>query len=291
MTISANGQFLATSDLENVMVFRIASSFSKSAAIQSTATCAEPFRISLSQDGAMLLCSGDGWTLSRTVTKEVVDIFPSPDSISLDNCTLTTGSLSSRDTWLVIAGYDFLLNIRRTQSLSGPSMAVPSARCNGHAAFNADESLMATTGAELYRTSDWTRIWSAPIGSPDSIGPFGKDASPFSDVQFMPGGRELLISLCGPRDVFNCAYALYSADSGHTIRQLPALTAQKAAVSAEGHWIVSGRTLQHLPTGTLRTLELDGKPASLAIFTPNGDIIAGMPDKTLVRYCRSDRAP
>ena len=153
---------------------------------------------------------------------------------------------------------------------------------------------MATTGPELYRTADWTPIWPATVETSRS-----QNNSPLGDVQFLPGEhRELLISFCGtqafsvdPHDLLRCVYAVYSAESGQVLRQLPDLTAYKAAVSPEGHWVVSGATLEHLPTGTLRTLTLDGQSPSLSIFTPNGDIIANMPDNTLVRYCRSLTGP
>ncbi len=296
MSVSANGQFLATGGGgRDLMVFRIASSFARSAAILARSASGNT-RIDLSADGETLLCSGQGWELSRTFTGEVLESSALYRDPAADGCSSTLGSLSPRGTWLVIAPSLILppggpvLNIRRTERLSTPGAEVPSARCNGRAGFNADETLMATTGPELYRTSDWRRIW------PATITPAGQNTSPFGDVQFLPGRREVLISSCstsGPLGggLANCSYALYSTDTGRTIRQLPALTAQKAAVSAEGDWIVSGPTLQHLPTGILRTLELDGKPARLSIFTPNGDIIANMPDNTLVRYCRSDRVP
>ena len=289
MSMSANGQFLATSDTQNQTVFRIDPTFEKSVAIHSAVECSQSFRISLSGDGEMLLCSGDGWTLSRTFTGEDIDGVPPPPEDRRDNCNWSVGSLSPQGTWLVVGAFGPSLNIRQTPLSSAPWTAVPSARCNGRAAFNADESLMATTGPELYRTADWTRIWPATVETHPS-----QNNSPLGDVQFLPGGRELLISSCGTpefpvaaRDLFRCTYALYSAQTGQALRQLPDLTAYKAAVSPEGHWVISGATLQHLPTGTLRTLDLDGQSPSLSIFTPNGDIIANMPDNTLVRYCRS----
>ena len=292
MSMSADGQLLAISQPRNLMLFRIDPRFAKSSAIQSASRCELPFRVSLSRDGQRLLCSGDGLSLSRTFTGEVDETVPPPDDVRSDGCLWSLGSLSPSATWLVTGSRDGLFNIRPTQHLSDSGKAVQSLRCNGRAVFNADESLMATTGPELYRTSDWTRIW-PPIVVP----PVGRESeSPYGDVQFLPGGRELLISSCGyplgAGDWFSpCNYTLYSAETGHTVRELPALTGYKAAVSAEGHWIVSGATLQHLPTDTLRTLELDGQQASMSIFTPDGDIIATMPDNTLVRYCRSDRAP
>ena len=291
MSMSANGQLLATSDVRNLMVFRIGASFPKIRGhfVRRQVRAAVPDHPRSGRRDAALF---GGWVepSSRTSTGEVLDTLPPPPEVPFDNCTWTLGSLSPRSTWLVIAPYGRFLNIRNTQVLSAPGTSVPSARCNGRAAFNADETLMATTGPELYRIGDWTRLWPATISAPSV-----QNKSPFGDVQFLPGGRELLVSSCGTTevfggDLFNCSYALHAADSGQKLRELPVLTAHKAAVSPEGHWIVSGATLQHLPTGTLRNLELDAVPARLSIFAPNGDIIADMPDNTLVRYCRSNRA-
>jgi hypothetical protein len=53
--------------------------------------------------------------------------------------------------------------------------------------------------------------------------------------------------------------------------------------SDEGHWVVGGATLIHLPTGTVRSY-FPG--AQVAIFAPNGDIIAGDEKGNITRYCR-----
>ncbi len=132
------------------------------------------------------LLRGRSWTPSRRRR-----------SVSLDYCTWSLGSLSPRGTWLVDRGCLMDSSIfAKHRCLRIRPRTVPSARCDGRAAFNADESLMATTGPELYRTSDWTRIWPATVISPVIQGQ-RRDDSPFGDVQFLPGGRELLISLCG----------------------------------------------------------------------------------------------
>jgi hypothetical protein len=60
------------------------------------------------------------------------------------------------------------------------------------------------------------------------------------------------------------------------------------SVSAEGQWLALGGKLLHTPSGEQRTFD---EMASEAIFAPNGDIIAGERDGSLVRFCRSDSAP
>ncbi|HEX6766601.1 MAG TPA: hypothetical protein VF103_14005 [Polyangiaceae bacterium] len=55
--------------------------------------------------------------------------------------------------------------------------------------------------------------------------------------------------------------------------------------SRENHWVVSGGTLLHLPSGETRSFDPE---ATEALFAPNGDVIAGEHDGSLVRFCRSE---
>ncbi|HEX2869737.1 MAG TPA: hypothetical protein VHP33_00750 [Polyangiaceae bacterium] len=57
------------------------------------------------------------------------------------------------------------------------------------------------------------------------------------------------------------------------------------AVSPEGQWVALGGKVRHLPSGEERVFD---EAASEAVFAPNGDIIAGERDATLVRFCRKD---
>jgi hypothetical protein len=70
------------------------------------------------------------------------------------------------------------------------------------------------------------------------------------------------------------------------VRQLPELGAAHPSFSPEGSWIVAGGTLLHLPSGDVRKLDAD-MMTTTALFTPDGDIIAGSADDVLTRYCRS----
>jgi hypothetical protein len=65
---------------------------------------------------------------------------------------------------------------------------------------------------------------------------------------------------------------------------VPGLEGDRARYSPEGHWLISGGRALHVPSGSSVEVAPD---ARVATFTPSGDIIAGMSDGTLVRYCRS----
>jgi hypothetical protein len=56
-------------------------------------------------------------------------------------------------------------------------------------------------------------------------------------------------------------------------------------VSDEGHWHLRAGTLSHVPSGEQRVFD---SLAMEAVFAPNGDIIAGEDDASLVRFCRSE---
>ena len=62
------------------------------------------------------------------------------------------------------------------------------------------------------------------------------------------------------------------------------LTAPSPRFSPEGHWIVADATLLHAPSGATRTL--DDATATVSMFTPEGDIIAGGSDGSLAGFCR-----
>jgi hypothetical protein len=163
-------------------------------------------------------------------------------------------------------------------------IALPTARCGERSSFNADETLLALPGPELYRTSDWSLVWPAQIVSAPPATALGTDI--FGDVQFAPGGKTLLVSHCPDSAIasMGCTHALYAASNGTLVHSLPALTATRARFSAEGNWIVSGNTAFHLPTNEVVTFD---PAAALSNFAPNGDIVAILGDNTIARYCRT----
>jgi hypothetical protein len=71
---------------------------------------------------------------------------------------------------------------------------------------------------------------------------------------------------------------------GAVLKELPELSARRASFSSEGHWLVSGATALHLPSGDTVTIE---PHAQLASFMPNGDIAALLADNSIARYCRT----
>jgi hypothetical protein len=160
---------------------------------------------------------------------------------------------------------------------------LPSRHCNSAAAFSKDESLVATSGPELYRTDGWQRIWPRDLPAKTET-TFG-NSSPFDSVRFAPGEKEFLVSRCENEKPY-CAHSLYSVDTGASRGELP-LRARRPSFSPGGRWVVAGDTLLDLPAGRASTMVAPG--ASESIFAPNGDIIAGGVDGSLTRYCREPK--
>jgi Tol biopolymer transport system component len=159
--------------------------------------------------------------------------------------------------------------------------------CQDKAVFSPDERWMATSVPALYRTGDraddWQTLWSKePALLPRSFDDYTFDQWG-QEVRFSPDLTMLLVSRCRK---WTCQARLFAVADGAELADLPALTAPHPSFSPEGHWLVAGATLLHLPSGTVRSLDTTGTTA-VAIFAPNGDIIAGSSDQTLRRYCRS----
>lgn len=234
---------------------------------------------------AELLISGNGPRMySIEATRLVEDV--TSESAVFEGCQFRTLRASPANRWLAVVQQNGALSVR-DRAADGSSVAtIETSQCNTRAAFSSDERYLATTEAALYRTSDWSRVWSKPRINFPGLSDLGTpEEDLYQDVAFLSGDTELLVSHCGGQPGPNtCRYALHSVADGTLIRELPQLGAHRASVSAESHWVAAGKVLLHLPTDTVRTL--DPAPA-LSVFTPEGDLIGASEDGTLTRYCRA----
>jgi len=245
--------------------------------------------VDVSTDGRLAAIGGDGRAIyDGRDGHEIWEALPPPPGV--DICLLDGLRFSPKATWLAGGDYSKKLQIFRLNGADGVSGAAPwqpllelPAHCDAPA-FSRDERLMATSAAALYRTgaspSDWTQLWSSPLPVQTTDSGFA-----FSDVQFSPDETQLLVSHCAPPD-YRCVTTLLSAATGTIVRQLNELTGPHPSFSPEGSWIVAGNQLLHLPSGEARSLAAVADPHNPALFTPNGDIIAGSLNGALTRYCR-----
>jgi WD40 repeat protein len=145
----------------------------------------------------------------------------------------------------------------------------PSGDLGGEAAFSPDGALLATSGLDVFDFESGELRWSQR-----------RDEGLGGYVEFSPDGSELLGT--GP---CQCDSTRYSSRTGEHLGQLPMLPG-RPVYSPEGHWVVAAGRLVHLPSGQVD----DYAPnATAAVFMPDGRIIAGEADGSLVLYCRSEQ--
>jgi hypothetical protein len=249
--------------------------------------------VDVSADGKTVAVMGDGRVLYAGADGRIVwptPLTPPPPDISFPACLPVRLRFSPQMTWLAGNNYTRVLDVFDVRDLSRGTPPVPvlhlPAGCDA-IAFSRDERLMATSGAALYQTAPnadgWRKKWSAVVPAPpeDSL----ITAGVASDVSFSPDERQLLVSRCA-QPSGGCMVSLLGVETGQVLRARPELQSPHPSFSPEGSWIVAGGTLLHLPSGDVRTLDL-ALATTTALFTPDGDIIAGSADDILTRYCRS----
>jgi WD40 repeat protein len=279
ISFSPDGTRLATSTIRGALLWRVASDFSASVPIRSVGG-ERPMEAAFSSTSGELVVSGDGGAIYSSGDGAERDQLSLPSN-QPSGCIFWLASISPTGRWVTIGGTGATATVLARPGLQSV-IALPTEHCGERASFNADETLLALPGPELYRTSDWSLIWPARIVSATTTG-----ADIFRDVQFAPGEKALLVSHCADGAVASndgCSHALYATADGTLIQSLPALTATRARFSAEGNWIVSGNTALHVPTSESVTFD---PAATLSTFAPNGDIVAILNDNTIARYCRT----
>jgi WD40 repeat protein len=246
----------------------------------------------VSADGKTVAVMGDGRGLYGGLDGRIVwPSPPPPPDVTLDVCLPIRLRFSPKMSWLAGNNYSRVLEVFDVRQLSRGTPPVPLVHLPGGCdavAFSRDDGLMATSGAALYRTAPdangWLKLWSATVPAPpredllvvDGLG---------NDVSFSPDETQLLVSRCSHSSK-DCRANLLSVETGAILRGLPELPAPHPSFSPEGSWIVAGGTLLHLPSGDVRELDPD-LVTTTALFTPDGDIIAGSADGALTRYCRN----
>jgi hypothetical protein len=292
LSMSADGAVLASNAANGVRIWRVANRFEESTATEVASGAPEHPDVQVSPDGRWIARMGDGLRVfdvrdgspvaPRLSTPDPSTACPwpqirfSPDGLSLAG-TDWGPNIEIRDAREIGAGGSL-----------APRLGLPTAGCDRGAsvrvAFSPDGKTLATSAPAFYRTSDWQQIPPFPAGTtPQGFGP--RD-----EVKWAPDGREILVSRgCQQRAgvaysaPMVCTASAYAVSDGRRVETFRDLTAPFPSYSPEGHWMVAGGTLLHRPSGEARVFD---PAAGVALFAPNGDIIAGDSDLTLTRYCR-----
>jgi hypothetical protein len=248
-------------------------------------------RVEVSPDGRWASVAGDGRVVQSLEGEGNVHI-EEPDSGGIGPCIWLQFRFSPDGQWLVGNSYSNAFNSYRVADFLLGDGAMP--------AWSANEAGCPTIGrlGSGYpapidadgNASKWPRFNAvAPGVEPEPYSSFGRE--PYDDLVYSPDGEDSILTTgCSSFDDADeperCEAKLSS--TRWAAESLPETLPHFPDFDPEGHWIVAGSTLVHLPSGDVRVLN---PKAAVALFTPDGDIIAGERDASLVRYCRTPRAP
>jgi WD40 repeat protein len=274
LDITPDGRYLASHG-DWAAVWELKPDFSKSIPLYHGAAPDESWDVALAPDGSSMLVSGDNIGYFRRDGSFVAGDAP-PGSA---RCLSADWAFSPDGCWLAGTHYSANVGVRDARDLSLVT-ALPTVNCGGGVAFSPDGTRLLTANLELFDTRTWQLQWSQVITSPAEQAWGGEDA-----VELAPRGDEFVLTRCRePSAVDACSSTRYDFAAGKQLGALPELTGDRVRYSPEGHWLVSQNRLLHVPSGAIREYSTS---ASVALFTPEGDIVSGESDGSLVRYCRT----
>lgn len=273
LDISHDGRYLASHG-RRAAVWRLDDEdFSQSVPLLDGAAPDDSWNVAISSDGRTLAVSGDNLAFFRLDGSWRGADAPAGAPIS---CLSADWAFSPTGAWA--AGTNYGQEVKVIDALTLESRAVlPASSCQSGVAFSPDGTMLATARLELFDTATWSRL-RGPMVQPEAL-EIGERA-----VRFSPDGATLVITRCSDRSGGGCRSGRYDVSTGLLLEEAAGLSGRHARYSPEGHWLLSGNHLLHVPTGRLVEYAPD---ALVALFAPNGDIIAGESDGSLVRYCQA----
>lgn len=272
LSVAPDGQRFVTTNGHTATGYEVAEDFAESRAIWTVDTGLE-LASEYSRDGSLVAISGDGRATVDALTG-VRYLSPTPPAGVLDGCFNGYFGFSSDHRWVAGGGWRYEVDVFDTLT-EARLTTLPSAGCNTSAAFSADDSLLATSSGELYRTGDFSRIWPTMV-APEQ--PSYDEA--LTGVQFLADGQSFVTSSCQTGDSqiggapFECHNSLHTI-TGATVRSSDlGNTNGRPAFSRDGRWLLDGLTESVLNL-------------TAAAFAPNGDVIAGDKDGVIYRFCNT----
>jgi WD40 repeat protein len=244
-------------------------------------------RAEISPDGRWAAFAGDGRFVQSLENPGKVS-FPAPAPVTDDQglCVWLQFRFSPDGQWLLGSSYDHALELYQVADLgsfsgmgASPAPVWQSGETGCPTLAALPRGLPAPITNDHQDASDWPALRGE--GQAPSFG-----RGPFDDLVIAPDGNDAIASghCRAVIDDLGATEQCFTQPSSDRWEALPEQMAPYPAFSPEGNWVVAGPTLVHLPTGETRVFDAD---ARVAIFTPEGDIIAGERSGDLARYCRS----
>lgn len=262
LAMSADGELLVSNDGVAV-AWRVAEPFDASEVLWAKGG-EGAYNTDVSRDGRLVATSGDVRLVfdARNGNQLMLPAMDAPGSINLSSICIGTEFRFSPD-GRYIAGkrYGTQVDVFDLTTLEQVAR-IETGGCGQGLTFSADAI---TTPEGSFRTSDWSAI--------TKLNPMTANSGLAANCAVYLEPTSGAPTACCNDSCITQAGDLVIKGGKH------------ASLSSEGHWLVSGGTLAHLPSGVTRVLDEAG---SEALFAPNGDVIVGEENGDLVRFCRND---
>jgi hypothetical protein len=260
LSMSGDGQLLVT-NAGLATAWRVAEPFAASERLWVTGG-ESAFNTDVSRDGRWVATSGDSRSVLDARSGTALVLSPTEEVISPNPLCLGTEFRFSPD-GRYVAGKRYgtqidvfdLTTLRRV-------VQIETGGCGQGLAFGAEHI---TSPEGSFRTSDWTPT-AELTPTPSTTGLVSPCVIHLEPSSAIPT---------------TCCQAACRTEVG----DITISGGRHASLSSEGHWLVAGGTLAHLPSGETRVLD---EQANEALFAPNGDVIVGEHSGDLVRFCRSE---
>jgi hypothetical protein len=263
LAISDDGSLLVSNATSgnSVIGWRVAEAFEESQPLWKTGA-EGGVNVALSPDGRLGSVSGDVRLIFDTATGKT--LFGQGSESFEGTLPVCIGSeLNFSPDGRFVAGkhYSPTVHVLETHAFQTVGYFSTSG-CGQGVAFSADSQTIATPDGRAQLT-DLSATMPAVTQAPS-------EPNDWSSLTLAPDGSFVEVTCPG----FDCDVGPDRSTAG-----------RRLDISAEGHWYLRGRELVHTPSGEKLIFD---EAALEAVFAPNGDIIAGEEDASLVRFCRSE---
>lgn len=231
-----------------------------------------------SADGSLIAVSSDE---PKVLTAEGAPVFQ-PAPVPPSACKVVqTLAFSPDGRWLVRVAFGTIEVFE--QGTWNKVAELKSQTCLSSATFSPDSHYLMTSVPELYETETWTQVWTTDVnteGAPNAY-----------NVAFFPSGREAISSACAfelpNRSLIECFVRTFSA-GGRPTGRLDGLSAWPSFSPETEDWLIGAGVIlfRRVPRPDA-LVPLPSDQLSASAFMPNGDILAGTPNGSLLRLCRN----